>query len=84
MAVKASAGTIVCAAAMLHATVASAQSIAVEFDQSAGYSTEDVMAAHMRLHAFGEAAGGFIVGKGPITDAQFFLGDGQRAVGVRH
>ena len=58
MAVKASAGTIVCAAAMLHATVASAQSIAVEFDQSAGYSTEDVMAAHMRLHAFGEAAGG--------------------------
>jgi hypothetical protein len=58
MAVKALAGTIVCGAAMLHATVASAQSIAVEFDESAGYSTEDVMAAHTRLHTFGEAAGG--------------------------
>ena len=58
MAVKALAGTIVCGAVMLHATVAGAQSAAVEFDQSAGYSTEAVAAVHTKLHAFGEASPG--------------------------
>ena len=55
---KALAGTIVCGAVMLHATLATAQSVALEFDQSAGYSTEDVTAAHTKLRAFGEAVSG--------------------------
>jgi hypothetical protein len=55
MAVKTLAGALVCGAAMLLARSASAQSIAVEFDQSAGYSTEEVTAGHTKLHAFGEA-----------------------------
>ena len=55
MALKTHVGAIVCGLALLPANPAAGQSIAVELDQSAGYSTEDVRAVHTKLHAFGEA-----------------------------
>jgi len=54
MALKTCARAIVCGIVVACATIASAQSVAVELDQSAGYSTEDVAAAHTKLRAFGE------------------------------
>ena len=54
MALKTFARTIVCGATMLHASIASGQSVAFDWDQSAGYSTEEVRAVHTRLRAFGE------------------------------
>jgi len=43
-----------CCALVARASSAAAQAIAVDVDQSAGYSTEDVAAAHTKLRAFGE------------------------------
>src|SRR5262249_12221969 len=45
---------LVCGTLLARATIASAQSVAVEVDQSAGYSTEEVAAVHTKLRAFGE------------------------------
>ena len=54
MALKAVVRTIVCSASMFYATVASGQSIASDWDQSAGYSTEDVSAVQTKLRASGD------------------------------
>src|SRR5438093_225031 len=54
MALKAVVRTIVCSASMFYATVASGQSIAIDWDQSAGYSTEDVSAVQTKLRASGD------------------------------
>jgi hypothetical protein len=53
MALKAVVRTIVCSASMFYATIASGQSIAVDWDQSAGYSTENVSAVQTKLRASG-------------------------------
>jgi len=43
-----------CCALLTRAASASAQSVAADVDQSAGYSTEDVAAAHTKLRVFGD------------------------------
>jgi hypothetical protein len=54
MALKTLARVVVCGVLVARAPIASALSVAVELDQSAGYSTEDVAAAHTKLRAFGD------------------------------
>ena len=50
--------TVVCATALLHASVASSQSTVVEVTQTVGASTEDIAAVATQIRAFGELGAG--------------------------
>ncbi len=58
MALRFLARTFVCGALLARAAGADAQTIALDVDQSAGYSSEDVAAVHTKVRTFGEVGPG--------------------------